>query len=152
MVLFLQDLDYGKLAKGFGLLKLPVMPELKDKTVDFEPVDVNVDKIYYRDKARERQRKRKLQEQQKESSDTAPWKKWKPSKGSIPWSKTKERKAKREKRRARREFLKKERQKQSFDEEELKDLAHDVRLIKKLKSGKITEAEFNSQLGSEEEV
>lgn len=131
------------------------MPELKDKTVDFEPVDVDVEKIFYKDKNREKQRKRKLQEQQETSQDgshqTNPKKK-KPGRDSVPWSKNKERKAKREKRKARREFLKKQRHKQSFDEDELEDLAREARLVKKLKSGKISKEEFDSQLGNEEEV
>ena len=130
------------------------MPELKDKTVDFESVDVDVEKICYKDKNREKQRKRKLQEQQDSSQDSSHQtntKKKKFGRDSVPWSKNKERKAKREKRKARREFLKKQRHKQSFDEEELEDLAREASLVKKLKSGKISKEEFESRLGNEEE-
>lgn len=130
------------------------MPELKDKTVDFEPVEVDVDKLYYKDKNREKQRKRKLQEQQdsnqNNSNQTNPKKK-KFGKDSVPWSKNKERKGKREKRKARRDFLKKQRQKHSFDEDELEDLARDARLVKKLKAGKISKEQVDSQLGNDEE-
>lgn len=130
------------------------MPELKDKTVDFEPVEVDVDKLYYKDKNREKQRKRKLQEQQdsnqNNSNQTNPKKK-KFGKDSVPWSKNKERKVKREKRKARRDFLKKQRQKHSFDEDELEDLARDARLVKKLKAGKISKEQVDSQLGNDEE-
>ncbi|CAH3024194.1 unnamed protein product [Porites evermanni] len=148
------DLDLGKLATGFGLLKLPVMPELKDKTVEFEPVDVDVERICYKDKNREKQRKRKLQEQQDCKQSTTPQantKRKKPGRDSVPWSKNKERKVKREKRKARREFLKKQRQKQRLDEDELEDLAREARLVKKLKSGKISKEEFECQLGIEDE-
>lgn len=42
------DLDIAKLANGFGLLRLPIMPELKGKTFpDFVPVDIDYDKIPY---------------------------------------------------------------------------------------------------------
>ena len=149
-----KDLDLGKLAMGFGLLKLPIMPELKDKTVDFEPVDVDVEQIHYKDKNREKQRKRKLQEQQESGQDISHQtnaKKTKFQRDSVPWSKNKERKAKREKRKARREFLKKQRQKQLFDEDELEDLAREASLVKKLKSGKISKEEFDSRIGNEEE-
>ena len=153
-VCFRLDLDLGKLATGFGLLKLPVMPELKDKTVEFEPVDVDVEKICYKDKNREKQRKRKLQEQQDSKQGTTPQantKRKKLGRDSVPWSKNKERKVKREKRKARREFLKKQRQKQRLDEDELEDLAREARLVKKLKSGKISKEEFECQVGIEDE-
>lgn len=130
------------------------MPELKDKTVDFEPVDIDVEQIHYKDKNREKQRKRKLQEQQEFGQDISHQtnaKKTKFQRDSVPWSKNKERKVKREKRKARREFLKKQRQKQSFDEDELEDLAREANLVKKLKSGKISKEEFDSRIGNEEE-
>jgi len=153
-VFFRLDLDLGKLATGFGLLKLPVMPELKDKTVEFEPVEVDVEKICYKNKNREKQRKRKLQEQQDSKQGITPQantKRKKLGRDSVPWSKNKERKVKREKRKARREFLKKQRQKQRLDEDELEDLAREARLVKKLKSGKISKEEFECQLGIEDE-
>ncbi|XP_020609844.1 ATP-dependent RNA helicase DDX55-like [Orbicella faveolata] len=149
------DLELGKLATGFGLLKLPVMPELKDKTVDFEPADVDVEKLYYKDKNREKQRKRKLQEQQDSNQDssiqTSSKKKKKFGNDSVAWSKNKEKRVKREKRRARREYLKKQRQKHSFDNDELEDLAREASLVKKLKAGKISKEQFDSQLGNDEE-
>lgn len=149
------DLELGKLATGFGLLKLPVMPELKDKTVDFEPADVDVEKLYYKDKNREKQRKRKLKEQQDSNQDssiqTSSKKKKKFGNDSVAWSKNKEKRVKREKRRARREYLKKQRQKHSFDNDELEDLAREASLVKKLKAGKISKEQFDSQLGNDEE-
>jgi len=152
---FSKDLELGKLATGFGLLKLPVMPELKDKTVDFEPADVDVEKLYYKDKNREKQRKRKLQEQQDSNQDssieTSSKKKKKFGNNSVAWSKNKEKKVKREKRRARREYLKKQRQNHSFDNDELEDLAREASLVKKLKAGKISKEQFDSQLGNDEE-
>ena len=45
----MKKLDFGRLATGFGLLRLPKMPELKGKTVEnFDEVPVDVDEIRYR--------------------------------------------------------------------------------------------------------
>ena len=128
------------------------MPELKDKSEDFEPVDVDVDKLYYKDKNREKQRKRMLQESSENGFYPTDSKKKKFRKETVPWSKNKERKVKREKRKARREFFKTQRQKHQFDEDELEDLARDARLVKKLKAGKISEKQVDTQLGSDQEI
>ena len=43
-LLFLADMNIGRLASGFGLLKIPKMPELRGKVItDFQgtPVDIN---------------------------------------------------------------------------------------------------------------
>lgn len=55
------DLDWADLAKGWGLLKLPKMPELKgwDKS-QFVGPEVDWDKYAYKDKQREKQRKQDL--------------------------------------------------------------------------------------------
>jgi len=46
--LLFTDLEFGKLATGFGLLRLPKMPELKNKiTSDFIPVDMDFNSIKY---------------------------------------------------------------------------------------------------------
>ena len=43
------DLDIAKLAKGFALLQLPKMPELKGKTfTDFKPETVDVAQIPFK--------------------------------------------------------------------------------------------------------
>ena len=43
------DLDFGALATGFGLLKLPKMPELKRfKALSFEPYDIDLNDVAYK--------------------------------------------------------------------------------------------------------
>ncbi len=43
------DLDFGRLAVGFGLLTLPKMPELKNRKTDyFTPVDIDLNTIAYK--------------------------------------------------------------------------------------------------------
>ena len=153
---FCVELNLGKLATGFGLIKMPVMPELKDKTVDFDPVDIDVENIRYKNKTREKERKRKLQERKASSEDVtqqanAKTKK-KQERNSVPWSKNKERKTNREKRKARREFMKKQRQQHLQERKELEELAREASLLKKFRSGKITKVEFDSRVRIEDQV
>ncbi|TNN09953.1 ATP-dependent RNA helicase DDX55 isoform 4 [Schistosoma japonicum] len=52
-----KKLDYGRLANGFGLLQLPAMPELRTGNVSaFNPSNVDVSKLTYRDKSVAKQR------------------------------------------------------------------------------------------------
>ncbi|KAG0001099.1 ATP-dependent rRNA helicase spb4 [Modicella reniformis] len=62
-----KDLDLGALARGYGLLRLPRMPELKSERTDgaiegFVPVDIDMDKYKYQDKQKEAVRLKKLAE------------------------------------------------------------------------------------------
>ena len=44
----IKDLDFGKLATGFGLLKMPRMPETKGKVIEnFVPVPIDTNEIKY---------------------------------------------------------------------------------------------------------
>ena len=57
------DLDFSAMAKGFALLRMPKMPELKDKSFpDFVRTDIDTDTIRYKDKAREKLRRKMLAE------------------------------------------------------------------------------------------
>ena len=58
----LKKLDLGKIARSFGLFRLPKMPELSKVKVDFEPVEVDTQKISYLDKNREKKRLEQLKE------------------------------------------------------------------------------------------
>ncbi|XP_077867708.1 ATP-dependent RNA helicase DDX55-like [Saccoglossus kowalevskii] len=121
LIFRVKDLDFGRLARGFALLKLPKMPELKGKNVSgFQSVDMDYNLLKYQ---KQRENKRKMMEQ------------------SVPWSKQKEKKKKKQERK-----LKKERKrKHQFDDEDLNDLSKDIRLMKKLKSGKISKEQFDEQ-------
>lgn len=56
------DLDFGRIANGYGLLHIPKMPELKGKTIEnFQLVEVDVDAIPYTDKMREKKRQERLE-------------------------------------------------------------------------------------------
>lgn len=132
-----KDLDLGRLATGFGLLHLPKMPELKDKDLsNFEPVVMDYSTISFKDKVRERQRQMKL-EQFATTGVTPGKKQYKPK--TVAWSKSKEKKAKKKKQK---DFKTKKRQQRTDDDDE-EDLASDIRLMKKLKSGKISREQFD---------
>jgi len=73
-IFIFKELDLGRLASAFGLMRLPKMPELKkaDMSNFDDPKadvgDVDIDAIKYKDKAREKLRRRK-QEEEEELSD-----------------------------------------------------------------------------------
>lgn len=135
-----KDLDFGCLAHGFALLRLPRMPELRDKTFpDFIETTVDTDTIRYKDKNREKQRQKALAE----LKDKTPF----PKKNFIKnkaWSKQKGKKERRQKMAAKR----KHNEDSDVDDEDLKELLDDTRLLKKLKKGQISEEDFEQQITS----
>uniref|UniRef100_A0A668W2E4 ATP-dependent RNA helicase n=2 Tax=Oreochromis aureus TaxID=47969 RepID=A0A668W2E4_OREAU len=135
-----KDLDFGCLARGFALLRLPRMPELKDKTFpDFIETTVDTDTIRYKDKNREKQRQKALAE----LKDKTPF----PKKNFVKnkaWSKQKGKKERRQKMAAKR----KHNEDSDVDDEDLKELLDDTRLLKKLKKGQISEEDFEQQITS----
>lgn len=49
LIFRIKDLDFGKLANGYGLLRIPKMPEVKGKDVsNFVPVEADFSKIAYK--------------------------------------------------------------------------------------------------------
>ncbi|KAF9975329.1 ATP-dependent rRNA helicase spb4 [Actinomortierella ambigua] len=72
-----KDLDLGALARGYGLLRLPKMPELaKEKTEGgripgFEPADLDMDNYKYLDKQKEVQRVKKLEQHRAKMAEKA---------------------------------------------------------------------------------
>lgn len=141
MILRLKDLDFGKLAQGFGLLHLPKMPELKGKKVlTFVPIEIDPSTIPFKDKAREKLR------QEKAAAETIE-KKMKRSRPprSIPWSKNKEKQDKRKSKKEERKTKAEKRKASATQEDDLvDDFDEDIRLMKKLKKGKISKEEFDA--------
>ncbi|GKU92175.1 hypothetical protein SLEP1_g5940 [Rubroshorea leprosula] len=135
-----KELEIGKLAMGYGLLQLPSMPEVKQhslSTEGFVPVeDVNFDEIKYKDKSREKQRKKNLQaKKEQEQQEQKPKK---PNKTSSASATTVMRKKTARQRRAA----------QSVEDEE--ELTREYRLLKKLKKGAIDENEYAKLAGIED--
>ncbi|XP_069021926.1 ATP-dependent RNA helicase DDX55 [Embiotoca jacksoni] len=136
-----KDLDFACVAHGFALLRLPRMPELKGKDFpDFVKTPVDTDTIRYKDKNREKQR-RKLLAELKERTPL-PRKSYAKNKS---WSKQKTKKERRKKVAAKRKH---NQGSDVEDDEDMKELLTDTRLLKKLKKGQISEEDFETQITS----
>uniref|UniRef100_A0AAG5D3U0 ATP-dependent RNA helicase n=1 Tax=Anopheles atroparvus TaxID=41427 RepID=A0AAG5D3U0_ANOAO len=165
LILRVKDLDLGKVATSYGLLQLPRMPEMKPHFSESfsgpaKPVDIW--KLTYKDK----QKQTSFEGKVKIYNETGEWKgKKKPiKKKSIPWElASKAREEKKEARKNRREQKQKrkaaieagetvpaKRKLNKFSQEELDELANDIRTLKKLKKKKITEEEFDEEMGLED--
>ncbi|XP_054450369.1 ATP-dependent RNA helicase DDX55 [Pteronotus mesoamericanus] len=138
LIFRLKDLDFAALARGFALLRMPRMPELRGKQFpDFVPVDIDTDTIPFKDKVREKLRQKLLEQQRKGKPENGGRRKFMKNKA---WSKQK---AKKEKKRN----AKRKREKGSdIEDEDVEELLNDTRLLKKFKKGKITEEEFDKGL------
>ena len=154
-----KDLDLSKLAMGYGLLKLPKMPELKAQQVQKDHVNGFVDEesfdwdtYKYTDKMREAKRLRELKEYQEKMAKAKPQPK---KKTTAAWSEkvdAKERKVvRKEKKQAKKEFLKKqaieevENKKRQLEEdkEDWEEMAEEERMYKKVKKGRMEKVAFD---------
>ncbi|KAL6472507.1 hypothetical protein MHYP_G00186950 [Metynnis hypsauchen] len=141
LIFRIKDLDFASLARGFALLRMPKMPELRGKTFpDFEEV-TDTDLIRFKDKNREKQRQKMLQQQKEKEKEALPRKNFAKNKA---WSKQKSKKDKRRKMAAKRKFN----EGSDIDDEDMNELLNDTRLLKKLKKGKITEKDFDKQMSA----
>ncbi|XP_054613515.1 ATP-dependent RNA helicase DDX55 isoform X1 [Dunckerocampus dactyliophorus] len=137
---FFLDLDFASVARGFALLRLPKMPELRGKTFpDFQEVAVDTETIRYKDKHRERQRQKMLVELKEKRETMEPKKK--PQRNQA-WSKQKAKKERRKKNAAKR----KHEQCSDVDEDDVQELLNDTRLLKRLKKGQICEEDFEKAI------
>jgi len=161
-------LDFGALATGFGLLKMPKMPELKRiKNLSFVPHDIDLNTIAYkyfpplisvdllvikrlfmscfRDKVREKIRLEKLATYR----ETGVWPVSRanaaPAKKKEAWSEQKAEKTKKKEKKLVKLENKKKRKKK-IDQDEWDELANDVRLMKKFKKRKIKAEDFDKQI------
>uniref|UniRef100_A0A671PAL8 ATP-dependent RNA helicase n=1 Tax=Sinocyclocheilus anshuiensis TaxID=1608454 RepID=A0A671PAL8_9TELE len=140
LIFRIKDLDFAALARGFALLRLPKMPELRGKTFpDFKQEAIDTDTIRFKDKNREKQRQKRLAELKEKEM---------PLKRNFiknkAWSKQKNKKDKKKKKAAKRKLD----EESDVDEEDLNELLNDTRLLKKLKKGKISEEDFDKHLSS----
>ncbi|CAK8566445.1 unnamed protein product [Lathyrus sativus] len=133
-----KELEIGKLATGHGLLQLPLVPEVKRhslSTEGFEPVkDINFEDIKFRDKSREKQRKKNLQTK-KEAKEKEPKPKKPKKTPNVPDV-------------MRKKTAKQRRAQQTVEDEE--ELTQEYRLLKKLKKGVIDENEYAKLTGTED--
>ncbi|XP_072934117.1 probable ATP-dependent RNA helicase DDX55 homolog [Epargyreus clarus] len=151
LLLQLKELPLGHIATSYGLLKLPLMPEIKEEHKQQfigpkEKIDFN--SIPYKDKQREASRLQKLEEYKK--TGVWPSKKKKKMVKTQPWEQTKQNKEEKKQRKKKRKELKqkengKSKKRRAVTQEELDELAADVALIKKLKRRKITHEQFDKE-------
>ncbi|XP_012061748.1 PREDICTED: probable ATP-dependent RNA helicase DDX55 homolog [Atta cephalotes] len=154
LILQLKDIDLGKLAMGFGLLRMPKMPELKGKNLSsFVSPEIDVNTISYIHKQRELCRIKKLNEYQSTGVWTNNQKRCKQNRVES-WSETKrrkfERREKRNKRKERKELKQQQfltisdkKKRKRINEQDVEQLAKDIALIKKFKKKKISQKEFD---------
>jgi ATP-dependent RNA helicase DDX55/SPB4 len=123
------------------------MPELRRReTVHFDPIEVDPIDIPYKDKIREKRRQLKLSE---EKEKTPQIRKPKRKTENDAWSKNKEKLKKKEaKKKLNKEndIKRNKRKLNRLDEAEIDELVEEARLVKKLKSGKISKVEFEERV------
>ncbi len=157
-ILRVKELDFGKLAEGFGLLHLPKMPEIKSN-VQFENFAIDYAKIPYkydmnfvqtvsklilscnsnwkkcpskRDKHKEKERLKRI-----EIQSTANKKPKFKSKKTISWSNNKEKQLKRKIKRDKKDINEK-RKRDEIEDNDYDELEKDFKLLKKLKKRKVS--------------
>ncbi|KAG7499744.1 ATP-dependent RNA helicase DDX55 [Solea senegalensis] len=138
LIFRIKDLDFASLARGFALLRMPKMPELRRKTFpNFIGTTVDTETIRYKDKNREKQRQKMLKE--REEADPQPRRNFVKNKS---WSKQKTKKERKRKRSTKR----KQDEDSGTDDEDMTELLNDTRLLKKLKKGQISAEDFDKQI------
>ena len=137
------SLDLGVLATSFSLLRLPKMPELRDKLgkINFIPAgpEIDIHSISYKDKAREAARQKRLAAELAAGGKNAKQIKAE-QRAAERIQKQKDRRAA-EIAKGRNPNKKRGKQQRIFDEWD--DLAKEERLYKKLRSNKITKEEYD---------
>lgn len=167
-ILRVNDLNLGKIASCYGLLKLPMMPELKQRSGEDDhgagdfiapKMKFDINEIRYKNKQQEEARQKKLAV----FNETGRWPKGKNEKrmqkSTEAWSLSKQKKAEQKsnkKARADKKKLKnggdgatsgKRKYKGGFTDDDIAELANDIRMFKKLKKNKITDEDFDREMG-----
>ncbi|KAF3433344.1 hypothetical protein FNV43_RR24446 [Rhamnella rubrinervis] len=136
-----KELEIGKLAMGYGLLQLPAIPEVKHHslcTKEFTPVeDINLEEIKFKDKSREKQRKKNLQAKKEIKQQEQMPQKFSKAPNAAATATV-----------MRKKTAKQRRAVQSVEDQD--ELTREYRLLKKLKRGAIDESEFAKLTGTEE--
>ena len=150
-----KELQLAKLASAVGLLRLPRMKEIrkapKAATAGFEESAVDPDSVPYAEKAREKQRRAA-------NAAAAAARAEAEARGELSGGKGAREKRKREdaareaERKNGEKRLTASKRRQQESREDLDDINDDYRALKKLKKGKISEEEFDFELGFEQPV
>eukprot|EP00127_Corallochytrium_limacisporum_P003381 Clim_evm9s149 gene=Clim_evmTU9s149 len=147
LIFRIKDLNVGKAANAFGLLRLPKMKELQGlstKSFVGGPKDLDLDSIPYANAEREKKRLAERNAEAKKNQKKEHQKSRKRKAEATAWSKKKSR------RQQEKERQQMEVERAAFEAKESEDfatLAREAALVKKLKAGKITQAEFDRRMG-----
>ncbi|KAG2088496.1 DEAD-domain-containing protein [Suillus discolor] len=162
----IKDLDLIGVAKSFGLLRLPRMPELKDRDKSqWEGAELDWDSYCYADKAQEAKRVEENSKKAavKHDSETRAAKR----KRNVAWSQQADDKNDKDKRRTqkarKKQWLKSQnvvsgdlkgtlqtgraKPEESGGEDDWDELAREERLAKKLRKGAVSQKEFDQEFG-----
>ncbi|KAK6507450.1 ATP-dependent rRNA helicase spb4 [Arthrobotrys musiformis] len=138
----IEDVDWSEAGRGWALLKMPKMPELKAVT-DIDLMlreDVDVDAIKFKDKAREKQRQEGIQYRQTEEFQEKMQKekeqRLENKKKNLAWSGKQESKEHREDKRERKRKRKDAEKYSKMTEEEKKDADELQEMIRQVKKSK----------------
>jgi ATP-dependent RNA helicase DDX55/SPB4 len=163
LILRLKDLDLGRVATSYGLLRLPRMPEMRDefrRTFVGPNQDIDINQLKYLNKQKQKAYKAKQDIYQ----ETGEW----PGKKTVAnnkksnesWAETKQKKELRKENRVKRQEMKRnisaakangellvKKKRPKYTQEDLDDLAKDIRAIKRFKRNKISRSELEDQMG-----
>jgi ATP-dependent RNA helicase DDX55/SPB4 len=128
------DLDWADLAKGWGLLKLPKMPELKDwDRKDYQVEEVDWQNYAYKDKRREEHRKEALLQENAGDLHHKTHEKRPKQIITTAWSQNLEHKSDKEARRAKRQARREHERFDKMSQEEKERVAETEQMIERVK-------------------
>jgi ATP-dependent RNA helicase DDX55/SPB4 len=141
-----KELDLAALARAFGLLRIPRMPETKHLRTGpgrggadggFVMSAVDPDSVPYKDKAREKQRQQRLAQEREKAAQEEEAQDQRKQQAERPGKETQ----------APAHKLPAQKRRQAQQREDDDDLDDDWRMLKKLKAGKISEHDYNVACG-----
>ncbi|KAL7680532.1 putative helicase Cas3, CRISPR-associated, core, DEAD/DEAH box helicase domain-containing protein [Plasmopara halstedii] len=133
-----KELDLGAVARGFCLLQLPKINELRNVRINFDKTEIKTTAIKYKNKAREKERQKKLlviaKENEARDKKNAEMRE-KKRKRPLEWVDQKHPRRREKKKGLHQQIV-----------EEWNELAEEEKLYKKMKQGKVTEEEYEKAL------
>ncbi|CRK94489.1 CLUMA_CG007995, isoform A [Clunio marinus] len=166
LLLRVKDLDLGKVATSYGLLRLPKMPEMKEKfhkTFIAPENKVDINSLEYKNKQKQQAYRKKQEVYQK----TGEW----PGKKIITkkhesWTDSKQKREFKKENRKKRQEVKKsinemkasgvsviaKKRKNQYTKDDLDELVKDFVAIKKFKKNKISKEELDHEIGFDSET
>ena len=166
LLLRVKDLDLGKVASSYALLRLPKMPEMKEqfKSSFIGPSEeVNINNLEYLNK----QKQQAYQKKQEIYQETGEWPGQKSiKKTSESWTDSKQKRDLHKENRKKRQDTKKtikeqkasgaqtttRKRKNKYTQEDLEELAKDIAAIKKFKKNKISKQQLDSEMGFDSDI